>query len=142
MAKRHGLLLITEGEMSAEETAEQLNISQGNAKANLRSLAVKGLIEMHVRPDSSREFYYAPKDTWTIARQIALERKRLELDPMLRTLEELKKLQGSDSDSAFVKFRSIIACMEKSANSLSAILDIVSSGKQRWFTSKIFRLGK
>jgi DNA-binding transcriptional regulator GbsR (MarR family) len=79
MAQVHALLLITPGDLTTEEIMETLQISRGNANMTLRDLISWGLIEKRHKPGERKEYFYADKDTWTIARQVAKERRKRSL---------------------------------------------------------------
>src|SRR5437868_7362426 len=98
MAQVHALLLISPDALTTEEIMEQLCISRGNANMTLRDLINWGLIEKQHRPGERKEYFFAVKDTWTIARQVAQERKKRELDPVLKVLNELTRVKGDEKD--------------------------------------------
>src|SRR6478672_1802448 len=94
MAQVHALLLISPEALTTEEIMESLSISRGNANMTLRDLIGWGLIEKQHRAGEWKEYFYADKDTWNIARQVAKERRKRELDPVLRILDELAQVKG------------------------------------------------
>src|SRR4051812_47222059 len=93
MAQVHALLLITPGELTTEEIMAELSISRGNANMTLRDLMGWGLVEKKHRPGERKEYFFADKDTWNIARQVAKERRKRELDPVLKVLNELAEVK-------------------------------------------------
>src|ERR1700760_1897997 len=101
MAQVHALLLITPDALTTEDIMEQLSISRGNANMTLRDLISWGLVEKQHRPGERKEYFYADKDTWNIARQVAKERRKRELDPVIKILDELSKVKGDKKDPAF-----------------------------------------
>jgi DNA-binding transcriptional regulator GbsR (MarR family) len=90
MAQIHALLLCSPEPLDTETIMEQLQVSRGNANVNLRSLVDWGLVTREIRPGVRREFFAAAKDVWEIARAIAIQRRRRELDPMMRVLSTLE----------------------------------------------------
>src|ERR1700748_3370063 len=105
MAQVHALLLITPGALTTEEIMEKLNISRGNANMTLRDLMGWGLVEKQHRMGERKEYFFADKDTWNIARQVAKERRKRELDPVIKILDELSaKVEGDATDPAYQTF--------------------------------------
>ena len=106
MAQVHALLLISPEALSAEEIMAELNISRGNANMNLRALIDWGLIMKENKAGERKEFFYAEKDIWQVTRQIIIERKKRELDPIRSVLQELKDIDGEGEDvEAFKNWR-------------------------------------
>src|SRR6185503_4675298 len=91
MAQVHALLLISPEALTTEEIMERLSISRGNANMTVRDLIGWGLVEKQLKQGERKEFFYADKDTWNIARQVAKERRKRELDPVIKILDELAK---------------------------------------------------
>src|ERR1700748_1865788 len=83
MAQVHALLMVSPDALTTEEIMEQLSISRGNANMTLRHLIGWGLIEKQHRAGERKEYFFAEKDVWIIARQVAQERKKRELAPIL-----------------------------------------------------------
>ncbi len=123
MAQVHALLLSSEEALTAEEVMEALSISRGNANMNLRDLIGWGLVFRENRPGERKEYFYAEKNIWEVAQRIVAERKKRELDPMMKMLEQLQKetlpspLQGKDAQ-AFNKLLTDIHTLGKKSNML------------------------
>jgi DNA-binding transcriptional regulator GbsR (MarR family) len=83
MAQIHALLMTAAEPMSTDEVMEALEISRGNAHANLKELVAWGLLRAVVRKGERREYFEAEKDVWRIFTVVARERKRREIDPAL-----------------------------------------------------------
>src|SRR6201995_6007064 len=84
MAQVHALLLVSPEALTTEEVMESLSISRGNANMTLRELMSWGLVEKQLKAGERKEYFFADKDTWTIARQVAKERRKRELDPVIK----------------------------------------------------------
>jgi DNA-binding transcriptional regulator GbsR (MarR family) len=98
MAQVHALLLTAAAPMDTDQVMEKLMISRGNANMNLRALMDWGLITRTVQPGVRREFFTAEKDIWKVARAIASQRRRRELDPLVQTLQQLADVEASRGD--------------------------------------------
>jgi DNA-binding transcriptional regulator GbsR (MarR family) len=57
---------------------------------NLRSLMEWGVVHKVYIPGDRKEYYTSEKDAWKMALQIARERKRRELDPMIQSLQNIQ----------------------------------------------------
>ncbi len=142
MAQVHALLLVSPEAMTTEEIMEELSISRGNANMTLRDLISWGLIEKQHKPGERKEYFYADKDTWNIARQVAQERKKRELDPVLKILSELQSVKGDEKDPAYKTFKTSIAGINKLASNVNRTLDTMLKAEESWFWGSIFRIFK
>lgn len=96
MAQVHALMLISPSPLTTEEIMEELKISRGNANMNIRALMDWGLVFKELKAGERKEFFSAEKDIWKVAKQIIRERKKREIQPVLQTLQELKKVSNSE----------------------------------------------
>ena len=142
MAQVHALLLITPGELTTEEIMEQLQISRGNANMTLRDLIGWGLVEKKHRAGERKEYFYADKDTWNIARQVAKERRKRELDPVLKVLEELTKVEGNKNDEDYKTFNKSINDINKLAKNVDRTLETMIKAEENWFWGSILKIFK
>jgi len=142
MAQVHALLLISPEALSTEEIMEELSISRGNANMTLRDLIGWGLIEKQHKPGERKEYFYADKDTWNIARQVAKERKKRELDPVLKVLDELSYVQGDAQDPEFKTFNKSVTDINKLAKNVDKTLDTMLKAEENWFWGSIFKIFK
>ena len=92
MAEIHGLLYITSGALSAEDIQERLGISRGNVSMNIRTLVEWGLVRKVRKRGQRREYYESLTDVWEMFTVLAAQRKRREIDPIIRTLKDCREL--------------------------------------------------
>jgi DNA-binding transcriptional regulator GbsR (MarR family) len=142
MAQVHALLLISPGALTTEEIMEQLSISRGNANMTLRDLINWGLIEKQHRAGERKEYFFAEKDTWTIARQVAQERKKRELDPVLKVLNELNTVTGDEKDPEYKTFKKSVGDINKLAKNVDKTLTTMEMAEDNWFWGSIFKMFK
>lgn len=142
MAQVHALLLITPEPISTEEIMEQLSISRGNANMTIRDLINWGLVEKQLKPGERKEFFYADKDTWNIARQVARERRKRELEPVIKVLNELTKVEGDSKDPAFKTFHKTVKDINKLAANVDKLFVTVLNAEESWFWGSIFKIFK
>ena len=88
VAQVHALLYLSPKPLHAEEIATTLAVARSNVSNSLRELQGWGIVRvLHILGDR-RDHFESVKDVWEIFRIIAEERKRREIDPTLRVLQE------------------------------------------------------
>ncbi len=140
MAQIHALLLVAPDPLSAEDVMEQLMISRGNANMNLRELIDWGLIFRHLKPGERREFFVAEKDIWKVARQVAKERRRREIKPVLEVLAELQ-LADADTPEA-IEFQKVISGISSVAGFADSTLNAVVRAEENWLMGQFMKVFK
>lgn len=136
MSSIHALLMSSSKAMSTEEIMEALQISRGNANMNIRALIDWGLVKKRFVPGERKEFFEGGKDIWEIARQIAAERKKRELTPVLQVIEDLKAKEDQ-SDPHFTK---LLNDMQEFTTTLTAVMDKFERSDRNWFFKKLLKL--
>jgi len=142
MAQVHALLLITPESLTTEEIMEKLSISRGNANMTLRDLIGWGLVEKQLKPGERKEYFYADKNTWNIARQVARERRKRELDPVIKILDELSKVEGDEKDVAYKTFHKTVKDINKLAKNVDKTLETMLKADESWFWPAILKIFK
>lgn len=142
MAQVHALLLISPEALTTEDIMEALSISRGNANMTLRELMDWGLVEKQHRAGERKEYFFADKDTWNIAKQVARERKKRELEPILKVLGELSQVKGNEKDPEYKTFKTSVADINKLAGNVNRTLDTMIKAEESWFWGSIFKLFK
>lgn len=142
MAQVHALLLISPEALTTEDIMEQLSISRGNANMTLRDLIGWGLVEKQHKPGERKEYFFAEKDTWAIARQVAQERKKRELDPVLKILNELTTIKGDEKSPEFKTFKTSVNDINKLAKNVNRTLETMLKADENWFWGSIFKIFK
>lgn len=142
MAQVHALLMVSPEALTTEEIMEQLSISRGNANMTLRDLIGWGLVEKQHKPGQRKEYFFADKNTWNIARHVAKERRKRELDPIIKILDELSKVQGDKKDPAFKTFNQSVTDINKLAKNVDKTLDIMLKAEESWFWGSIIKVFK
>ncbi|MGB8190389.1 MAG: MarR family transcriptional regulator [Chitinophagaceae bacterium] len=142
MAQIHALLLTSADALSADDVMEQLNISRGNVNMNIRELINWGLVERVLVPGERREFFTAEKDIWRVARQIVKERKKRELEPMIKLLDQLSEVEGDKKDKDVKAFTDVIQGIKKLGMQADKTLDVMVKADENWFFSSLMKLLK
>ena len=106
VAQAHALLFLSPKPLHAEEIAATLTVARSNVSNSLRELQGWGIVRVvHVLGDR-RDHFESVKDVWEIFRIVSEERKRREIDPTLRVLEEcVSELKGAGPANAYTRER-------------------------------------
>ena len=142
MAQVHALLLISPEALTTEEIMESLSISRGNANMTVRDLINWGLVEKQHKPGERKEYFFADKDVWNIARQVAKERRKRELDPVIKILDELSKVNGDSKDPAFKTFNKSVTDINKLAKNVDKTLETMIKADEDWFWGSVLKIFK
>ncbi|CCH55324.1 transcriptional regulator protein-like protein [Fibrisoma limi BUZ 3] len=140
MAQLHALLLISPEPMTTEDVMEQLQISRGNASMNLRDLMDWGLIYKQLKAGERKEFYVAEKDIWKVARQVAKERRRREITPVVEVLNDLKAIDATTPEAQ--EFKRVMEGLSSVVGFADNTLNAVIRAEENWLMSqflKVFR---
>ncbi len=142
MAQVHALLLVTADPLSQDDLMEQLNISRGNANMNIRELIDWGLVDRVIVPGERKEFFTAEKDIWKVSRLIIKERKKRELDPMLKLLDQLKEVEGDKKDRNIKQFVDTVTGIKRFGEQADKMLDTVIRADESWFVGSLMKFFK
>lgn len=142
MAQIHALLMVSPDPLTQDDLMEQLNISRGNVNMNIRDLISWGLVDRVILPGERREYFTAEKDIWKVATQIVKERKKRELDPMLKLLSQLEKIDGDKKDREIKQFVDTIGSIKKLGLQADKMLDIMVKADENWFLSGLLKVFK
>src|SRR5215468_4173287 len=106
VAQVHALLYISPRPLHAEEIANTLSVARSNVSTSLRELQSWGIVHVvHVLGDR-RDHFESLKDVWEMFRIVAEERKRREIDPTLRVLQEcVGELRMAGPSSTYTRER-------------------------------------
>lgn len=142
MAQIHALLLVSADPLTQDDVMEQLSISRGNVNMNIRDLIDWGLVERTLITGERKEFFVAEKDIWKVATQIVKERKKRELEPMIKLMDQLSEVEGDKRDKDFKAFTDTINGIKKFGTTADKTLDVMVKADENWFVNnmiKIFR---
>lgn len=140
MAQIHALLLISPCALSADEIMGELQISRGNANMNLRALMDWGLVFKELKTGERRDFFVAEKDMWQVVRNIILNRKKKELEPTLKILDELSIVEGGDPEKD--EFVRVIKDIKLFSNKADSLLDSFTKADPNWLMGSFIKMIK
>jgi len=142
MAQVHALLLISPNALCTEDIMEQLNVSRGNANMNLRELMNWTLINKELVPGDRKEYFVAEKDIWEIAKIIARERKRREIEPVIKVLNSLKEVEGDQKDKEVKAFTETVNNLSNFVGKMDKSVDMMLKADENWFFGTILKMIK
>jgi DNA-binding transcriptional regulator GbsR (MarR family) len=138
MAQLHALLMISENALSTEEMMETLQISRGNTNMNVRALVEWGLANKEMMAGDRRDFYSAKKDIWVVARQIAKQRRKRELEPVIAALVEIKSETVNTDENTELLNR--VNDIEDFAIKIDKMLEKFEKSDENWFYKVLLKL--
>lgn len=139
MAQIHALLLLATQPLSAEEIMEELQMSRGNVNMNLRALIDWGIVVKENKVGERKEYFSTGKDVWALAKQVSRERRRREIEPILKVLEEVQNVSGSDKKSV-AEFNAITTDLYDFSRKVDGMIDKFTKSDQTWFFKLLMKL--
>lgn len=142
MAQVHALLLVASKPLSTDDIMEELSISRGNANMNIRDLMDWNLVEKVIVPGDRKEYFTAEKDIWRVATRIMYQRKKRELDPMIKVLNQLSEVEGDKRNADVKAFTDAVENIKKFAGQAEKTMDVMIKAEENWFWSSFLKLFK
>ncbi|MAR67833.1 MAG: transcriptional regulator [Crocinitomicaceae bacterium] len=142
MAQIQALLLVAPEPLHAEEIMERLSISRGNANMNVRALIDWGIAYKEHKSGERKEYFRAEKDIWEVAKRVTLERRKRELEPIVKLLDEVKQITGDKNDPEIKEFELMVDRLDKFANKVDKSLEYVIRADEHWFLSTFMKAFK
>jgi DNA-binding transcriptional regulator GbsR (MarR family) len=142
MAQIHALLLVSAKPLTQDDVMEELNISRGNVNMNIRDLISWGLVERVLLPGERKEYFTAEKDIWKVATQIIKERKKRELDPMMKLLAQLENIEGDKKDADNKQFIETVSGIRKFGGQADKMLEVMVKADESWFLGSLLKFFK
>ncbi|MDP5229635.1 MAG: ArsR family transcriptional regulator [Cellulophaga sp.] len=139
MAQIQALLFVSIKPLSMEEIMEELKISRGNTSMNLRQLMDWGIVTKHLIPGERKEYFSTEKDVQELARIIAKERSRREIQPVIKILEEVYTIDedGTENTKELIKQTKALHDLAETADTM---LNKVVNQKQNWLTKSLLKM--
>lgn len=140
MAQVHALLLVSTKPLSADEIMEELKISRGNVNMNVRALIDWGIVKKEFVVGERKEFFVADKDIWELFKQITKERKRREIEPVLKVLAELQQIDDNSNEAN--EFKQVLNNLSTVTTTVNGILDKAIKADEHWLLSNFTKIIK
>ncbi|SKC75814.1 GbsR/MarR family transcriptional regulator [Ohtaekwangia koreensis] len=141
MAQIHALLMVSPRSLSTEEIMQELSISRGNANMNIRALLDWGIISRILIPGERKEYFKSEKDIWALARQVAKERRKRELEPILKVLREVNDVQSDGSEEA-KELKRVVKDLKNFAEKSDGLLETFIKSEESWFWNVVLKIMK
>lgn len=135
MAQINALLLIAPEPLSAEQIMEELGISRGNVNMNVRTLVDWGIAHKVLVPGDRKEYFRGEKDMWELASRVVEQRRRKEIEPILKTLERVKNVEGSGAEEK--EFKKVTKDISIYSKKMDGVLDKFIRADEHWFTRSL-----
>lgn len=142
MAQVHALLLISPEAMSTDDIMNELSISRGNANMNVRELMNWDLVHKVITAGDRKEYFTAEKDIWKVSMRIMQQRKKRELDPMLRLLGQLSHVEGDKRNTEVKAFTDTVDNIRKFAAHAEKTMDVMIKAEENWFWNSFLKIFK
>ena len=141
MAQIQALLFIATKPLSMEDIMEELQISRGNTSMNLRQLMDWGIVTKALIPGERKEYFTTEKDVQELARVIAKERSRREIQPVVKVLKEVSTIKddGTEKTKELIKQTKALYDLAETAD---AMLNKIVNQQQNWITKSLIKLIK
>ncbi len=141
MAQVHALLLVSIEPLSAEDIMDTLKISRGNVNMNVRALIDWGIVRKEFVVGERKEFFVADKDIWELFKQVTKERKKREIEPVIKVLEELQNDVKEESEEA-EQFKKLMQDLSSVTSTVNSILDKAIKADEHWLLSSFTKMIK
>jgi DNA-binding transcriptional regulator GbsR (MarR family) len=142
MSQIHALLLISPEPLTTEDIMNELSISRGNANMNVRDLMDWGLVQKILKPGERKEYFQSEKDVWKVATRVAKERKKRELDPVLKILEKISDIEGDAKDKKIKAFTKTINDIQGLAQNADSAIELMIKTDESRFWGGLLKLFK
>ena len=140
MAQIHALLLTSATALSTEEVMEATQLSRGNVNINLRELVNWRLVSKQSKLGERKEFFSANYDIWSVAQNIARERKERELQPVQALILELKQASLEGTDEEVAHFKKVINDLHDFVSQMDQLSELLLKLNDNTFFKKMIKI--
>jgi DNA-binding transcriptional regulator GbsR (MarR family) len=140
MAQVHALLLVSTKPYSAEDIMDALKISRGNVNMNVRALIDWGIVSKEFVVGERKEFFVADKDIWELFKQITKERKKREIEPVLKVLEDLQQVDDTTEEGE--QFKKVLGDLSTVTTKVNNLLEKAVKADEHWLLSNFTKMIK
>jgi DNA-binding transcriptional regulator GbsR (MarR family) len=123
MAQIHAYLLSIENPVTTDDIMEALTVSRSNANLNIRMLLDWGLVYRKSLPGDRKEYFIAEKDIWQVAMKIIKERRRREVEPLIKDLQAIKTFEATTFEEK--NFKIVLQNIVDNAEKLNSMANMV-----------------
>lgn len=98
VAQVHALLYLSDRPLNAEEICQTLVLARSNVSVALRELQGWGIVRVTHLPGDRRDHFESLTDVFEMFRTILNERRRREIDPTLRLIDDCLQAEADTGD--------------------------------------------
>jgi DNA-binding transcriptional regulator GbsR (MarR family) len=100
-----------------------------------------GIISRISVPGERKEFFRSEKDVWSLARQVAKERRKRELEPILKVLKEVNEVQVDGTEET-KELKSVVKELKNFADRSDDLLETFIRAEESWFWNTVLKIMK
>lgn len=138
MAQIHALLLISSEPLSTDDIRKALHISLGNANMNIRALIDWGLAYKTMISGERKDYFIAEKDMGKVVKQIIIQRKKKELDPMIKILDEISAVDSTEENAE--EFLAVVKDIRTLSEKADRTLDKLVRKESEWLVNTFMKM--
>lgn len=138
MAQIHALLLVSVKPLSTDDIRKELKISLGNANMNIRALIDWGLAYKTMISGERKDYFIAEKDMGKVVKQIIIQRKKKELDPMIKVLDEISAVDSTEENAE--EFLAVVKDIRTLSEKADKTLDKLVRKESEWLVNAFMKL--
>jgi DNA-binding transcriptional regulator GbsR (MarR family) len=124
--------------MTTDEIMEALTMSRSNANLNIRALLDWGLVYKKSLAGDRKEYFVAEKDIWEVSIKIVKERRRREIEPVIKDLKQLSAFEANNFEEK--NFKNVLTSIVENAEKLNSMANMVEQFDRinffKWFNTK------
>lgn len=146
MGQIQALLMVSEEPLTTDDMMTRLQISRGNAHGGIKDLVNWGLAQKVIVKGDRKDYYTAEKDPWQIFFIVARERRRREIEPLLKLLHEVQSesapLRSNQGKAFHHQMNELVDFVELGDAALKTVANAERSRLSRWLLNLIRARGK
>ena len=109
---------------------------------NVRDLINWDLVYKKLVTGDRKEYFEAEKDIWEVARRIIKERKKREVEPVIKVLSQLKQIDGDNEISEIKEFTSMMDQLDRFVGKMDKSVNLLINQNENKLFSLLFKLLK
>ena len=98
------------------------------------------MVFKELKPGDRKEYFIGEKDMWKVVRQIIINRKKKELEPMLRILEEISNIKEDCPEAA--SLNNTVRDIKMFSTKADSTLDMLIKADSNWFVGTFMKMIK
>lgn len=140
MGQVHGLLLVVKDPLCSDQIMCELKISRGNVNMNIRALMDWGLVHKKFIQGERKEYFIAEKDVFKMFKSVIEMRRRKELDPMIKILNEISDVKPRCEDSE--EFCKVVRELKHFTKKAESALENITGSERNWLFGSVMKFMK